>query len=472
MNSISRFNLRPSHAAAVLAVFAGIVGNLSESLIAAEAPNGFDAVAYRVKALQYEDRRREDAKRELDQLRARRQTLEDRVNYAKKVALTSFQIDSRGLVPQPAQSLKTFERWKQVRATTARRLLEFREKSAGSIANGSALNFFLLECGSTAFEHSFYRKNLKQSSASTEEDQMLRELTETYRLPKSITRHVVWRQGLTGPKLTGRLNELPLDTKWSRVLREASFKPYTSKIERLRDQALKELESGQPVSAKTADQLLDAVHDLMEQVKFSKREEIRRIKDKTARSHEDWQRYNEAEKHVNRLIGGAYRFVEGYELKDVALDPLNLEDGLTVEDLLAYMHQNTLTFAEADANGQSAYNMIFEMMTRYYVDLCAFRASIKDKIAEGTRELEAMRAEESELKEIARGNRLSNVQQFDLKSQQNDLKSLQTLKGIEGFRAAQKGFDFAKSMLQKDPSTPEEKIADAVIDIITRQSEQ
>ncbi len=352
-----------------------------------------------------EKQRREIAARELADLRARRETLEERVNYAKKVVLSSFHLSEQGLVPQPSKSVKTFQRWKQLRQTTAQGLLEHRDKFVGDIANGKALNFFLQECGPAAFEQSFYRKKLGDS-VSPEEHQLFREITETYKLSKQTTRHIIWTQGLVGPKLTGRLNQIPLDTRWPALLRRPAFQPHTKKIERMRAQVIDELKTGQPVSAKTADQLLDAVHDLMEQLRFTKQDEMRQIKGKTARSADDWFRCNEAEKHVKLMVAGAYRFVEGYELEDVVLEPVKLDDGITVEALLAYMHEHNLAFAKADANGQAAYNLIFEMTVRYYVDMCALEASVKDS----ANQINNMKAQEYELKQVALGNRMSSFQ--------------------------------------------------------------
>lgn len=354
------------------------------------------------KVADLEKQRRELATRELTELRARRETLEARVNYAKKVVLNSFHLSEQGLIPQPSKTVKTFQKQKQLRETTAHGLLEHRESFRGDIVSGKALNFFLKECGPAAFEHSFYRKNLQSSSTLPEEQQLFREITDNYKLSKQTTRHIIWSQGLVGPKLSGRLNQLPLDTRWPNILRTKVFQPLTTKIEKLRDQAVDELQAGKPVAPKTADDLLDAVHDLAELVQEQKRAETQRIRDKTARSHNDWGRYNEAEKHVKQMVAGAYRFVEGYQLEDVVLEPIDLDDGITTGALLAYMQEHNLTFAKADANGQAAYNLIFEMMVRYYVDLCSLESSGND--------LQMMKAEEKQLQQIALGERMSTFQ--------------------------------------------------------------
>lgn len=365
---------------------------------------------FELKVAELEQQRRAAAARELVELRARRETLEARVVYAKKVVLNSFHLSEQGLIPQPSKTVKAFNKMKHVRETTAHGLLEHRDAFRGDIANGKALNFFLKECGPAAFEHSFYRKNLQEKSVSQEEQQLFRDITENYKLPKQTTRHIIWTQGLVGPKLSGRLNQLPLDTRWPIILRSKTFQPQTKKIEQLRDQVVEELKLGQPVSPKTADQLLDTVHDLMEEVQTKKSDEMRRIRDKSARSNDDWLRYNEAEKHVKQMVAGAYRFVEGYELEDVILEPINLDDGITIEALIAYMQEHNLSFAKADANGHAAYNLIFEMMARYYVDLCSLEASVD--------QLNLMKAEEKELQQIALGERMSTFQMGQLLTSQ------------------------------------------------------
>ena len=42
------------------------------------------------------------------------------------------------------------------------------------------------------------------------------------------------------------------------------------------------------------------------------------------------------------LLAGCYRLIEARKIEDVSLPPLNDPQGVTVERLMAYMHENKL----------------------------------------------------------------------------------------------------------------------------------
>jgi hypothetical protein len=168
---------------------------------------------------------------------------------------------------------------------------------------------------------------------------------------------------------------------------------------------MEELRRGQPVSANLADDLLTAARDLLDAVKSEKENTMREIRANggAERARADWFRYNLAEKHAKILLAGAYRLIEARVVEDVSLPPLEADaNGVTIEKALAYMHENNLYFNPADLNGQVAYHKIFEMMTRYYIDLCMLK-----NMEEGAA---ALRAEENRLSQIMLGERPDNLQ--------------------------------------------------------------
>jgi hypothetical protein len=357
------------------------------SLIADE--RDYDAIAANL-----ENQRREAAKRELEELRQNRKTSEDRINFAKIVVRASFHSE-QGYLPKPLKQVKAFERWKQTRLTAMQGLVEHPERFAGDITSGKVLNFFLQECGPTAFANRTLAVHAVQ--------QPMQASTDNLRLPLSTTKHIQYRQGITGAKLTGRLNQDPLDTRWVVALRGVAFQPHTKKIERFREKTLHELRQGQPVSAKAADELVDAVNDLREEVQSRKRDALGRIGGGGPRPHQEYFQLLEAEKQVQKLTTGALRIVEAHELDDIVFDKIEgLQDGITIEELLSYMHQHSLTFGASDSNGQAAYNSLFQMMVRYYVEMCAWENAIKED--------DSLRAREYELQQIELGNRMSSFQ--------------------------------------------------------------
>jgi hypothetical protein len=251
------------------------------------------------------------------------------------------------------------------------RLLSRDEATKGAISRGSALNFFLEKLGAPAFDHALYRELTKQKQSLAGPQRPEKLLTQgsegEFVLDESTTGHIRYTRGSTGAKLTGRLNEGPLDLAWPAVLRSEGFTPLTRRIEKARDKALDELRSGKPVSSAAGDELLEAVNSLCRRL----------TAEKLKNSGNELWRWVLAERHGKLLMGGAYRLVEARTLDDAVVD--TFKSG-TIEELLAFMHRHNLRFAEADANGESAYNSIAEMMIRYYSDLEALRGAVAEEL--------------------------------------------------------------------------------------------
>ena len=379
-------------------------------------------LAIRERVNQLESQRRRDAAAELDQLRSKRESLEKRIDYARRSVLQSFDVYDRGLIPTPTPSATpsrrskrpretSFERSNRLRAQMLHRLLVFRGESAGLIANGDALNFFVELCGPSAFAHTFVRAANPQGKAPNPDDAFLSQITDQFKLPPDVLRHIRYQRGMSGPKLSGRLNQDPLDVNWPAILKR-SLRNRTDDIERRREQVLKELRQNRPVPPEIADALLDAVRDLLTAIyheEESLMQEIRRNGRNTP-AQADWLRYHAAEAPVRVLLAGAYRLIEAREIADVSLPPLNVKNGVTVENLLTYMHENNLRFSPADLNGQPAYNSIFELMSRYYIDLSA----LKLETVKNEQRVEVMHAQEAQVKEVMLGNQLDNVQRTEI----------------------------------------------------------
>lgn len=394
-----------------------VIGSLAwlsfpPSVKAADSP---DVEAIKLKL---ELQRREAAEQELKRLRERRTDLQSQLEYAQRWALTNYGLDERGLVRRPERVSAYMKRHEQTKRTTTVALLEQRERFRGSIAKGTALNFLLQECGAVAFDHTFYRTAVKNGGAGQKlEQELLKQVSAQYTLDDNTIRHIRYQRGLTGGKLTGRLNEGPLDLNWPSALRQSQYEVLCKHIELLRDRIVEQLKQGKPVDSKTADELLDRVQEL---VKRSRQETLRKLP--TSRGdYQTVQRNYAAERFCQLLVAGSYRLIEARDVRDITVE--NFEGG-NIEDLIAFMYRHNLTFAESDSNGESAYNMLFELLTRYYVDLQSLRLAIK----ESDQEVTQLERQEQTLAEIARGDHLSNIQKTEI--------GLKLIEGvIGGFKA-------------------------------------
>ena len=115
------------------------------------------ALSIRKREVDLEQERRRTAAVELAALKSQRETLEKRIEYARKTVLASFDVSDRGIVPNPQQLPASLRRAKLLRENMLKRLLMYRGDSKNYIADGTALNFFLDLCGSSAFASEFYQ---------------------------------------------------------------------------------------------------------------------------------------------------------------------------------------------------------------------------------------------------------------------------------------------------------------------------
>jgi hypothetical protein len=304
-----------------------------------------------------------------------REALERRVAAARETVLQSFDVYDRGILATSPAVREKFRKSKERRDNLVHRYLEYAADYKGSIASGEAQNFFLELCGSSAFADQFSR-TAKQPNAKKDPDQnFLSFVTAEYRLNGDIIRHLIFKRGLTGPLLTSRFNQDPLDTTWPEVLRTRDFLRRTAEIEKCRDAVMLELHAGKPVSAERADALLQAVNDLLIAVKEKKQALMHEVRQRGTNdvAQREWIRFHAAEKRLQALLQGAYRLIEARTVDDVKPPPLDEKNGVTIEELMAYMQTNNLYFSPSDLNGEPAYKRVFDLMTRYYIDLVTLK---------------------------------------------------------------------------------------------------
>ena len=210
----------------------------------------------------------------------------------------------------------------------------------------------------------------------------------------------------------GRLNEEPLDTDWPAILRSEKFRPYTGDIEKRRAEVLAQLRNKKGISPKSADGLLDAANNLLTAIQDEEQALMQRLRGNGSprREKKDWFRLHTAEEPIRILLAGCYRLIEARKIEDVSLPPLNGPQGVTIERLLAYMHENKLNFSPSDANGQVAYGRILELMVVYYTDLAQYKIDTEN----GERKVETLKRQEDEINEVVLGNKLNNIQQTEI----------------------------------------------------------
>ena len=109
------------------------------------------ALSIRKREVELEQERRRTAAVELAALKSQRETLEKRIEYARKTVLASFDVSDRGIVPDPHKFPASLQRAKLLRENMLKRLLMYRGDSKNYIADGTALNFFVELCGTSAF---------------------------------------------------------------------------------------------------------------------------------------------------------------------------------------------------------------------------------------------------------------------------------------------------------------------------------
>ena len=115
------------------------------------------ALSIRKREVELEQERRRTAAIELAALKSQRETLEKRIEYARKTVLASFDVSDRGIVPNPQKLPASLQRAKRLRENMLKRLLMYRGDFKNYIADGTALNFFVDLCGSSAFASEFYQ---------------------------------------------------------------------------------------------------------------------------------------------------------------------------------------------------------------------------------------------------------------------------------------------------------------------------
>jgi hypothetical protein len=246
------------------------------------------------------------------------------------------------------------------------RITEFPWKSRGSVVKGTALNAMLDVAGEMAaqfVESKDFRDATKDrlEPRDARRVESFREVIDSIKLTPQLIKRIQTSQGLTGPKIAGRINQGPLQLEWPLVLRSSRYKSHRDEITKLRNKAVEKLKEGNGLDLDAVLELKQAVDQLYKAVHADEKRMARNKADVA-----EWMLFHKATLQADRLRYTVLRFGEADTLEDV--QPPAFE-GETIEDLIAWMHVNAVRFAPADTNGEIAYQQIFRMMTRYYVEM-------------------------------------------------------------------------------------------------------
>jgi hypothetical protein len=347
-----------------------------------------------------DEQKRKDAAEELERVRAQLQVQAARVGTMRQWTQYNFDLERQGKIQQPQKVSKYLSRLQRQKETTEYALLQFRDQSRGAVKSGRALNFFVDECGPAALERTYCRGlseyQSRQGQADAIEHEVLSGMTGNYLLDEDTIRHIRYVQGVTGRKLTGRLNEKPLDLEHlNSVLRKDEFRPQVDKIANLRERAFAELDKGQPVTPDTSFKLVSAVQSLLDDIRAAKKKQAKQ-------GFEAMRPYQQAERQMLAIYDGASRLIEAQKAVDVAIP--EFKSG-TIGDLLAHMQRYSLHFDAADDNGDAAYNQLYTLLTKYYLDLRALQEAVSES------QLEYMRlaAREREVADVKIGRSVSGA---------------------------------------------------------------
>lgn len=338
------------------------------------------------------------------------------------------EMQQKSLLPGNESVPLHMRHWMKARESAKKHYLEFASKAHGQIASGRALNFFLDACGQTAMDHQLFREQMldtrtfivlpenrspgedfvsrmkeatERSTALLEDPDeaarpvrakesldariaMLRELAGPPLFRREDLQQIVFQKGLTGPKVTVRLNDEPLPLDWPDAVRaDPDCLPFCEAIEAAKAKAIAELRAGGPVSLPVQQELMQAADQLCDHVEARSREQFDAVAGAQGQApSRDAQRamqYVVAKRFLKELRGGIVRFLQAKRIEDVQIKPFPPEgvEAVSIDELMAYMARHGLCFGPADPNAETVYLQLFREMSRYYVDLSALKVAIE-----------------------------------------------------------------------------------------------
>jgi uncharacterized protein YeaO (DUF488 family) len=325
-----------------------------------------------------------------------------------------FQLAERGVIKKPEVMKPILTRWQQNREREVFQLLQHRDRVAGSIESGAALNTLLDQVAPAAYEHWLTRQ------VNPDHALPLYEPTALSKIDEDTLRHLIIVTNTLGAAASGHFNEDPINVHWPAALREERWTAQCQEIEKLRAQVLNDIKAGQGVSPQLDQELRDAVGQLNQDFTEFRRQWTRELRKADNQPAQTYRRICDAHRHIEQLISAVNFVVEASTRAD--LGPAEPFPGGTVEELLSYMHRNNLRFAAAtNVTNRSAYHLVFDRIVRYYLDLNAVNQA--QELVE--KEIEDLQALDREAIDVILGKTLSADMEAALRLE--ELKFVQEL---------------------------------------------
>jgi hypothetical protein len=292
----------------------------------------------------------------------RTRELEGRLAEVTKWTTAQFELGQRGVVDRPRIMTEMILSWERGHQREIYKLLEFADKSSGSIESGRGLNKLLMEVGPAA------RQNLETRRVDPASALPLHASSVSLPVTEEIFSHLTIQSKGLGTRDSRVGNGELIDIDWPPVLREDRWAAHRSAVEKARAAALDEMSRTDGISAAADRALRDAVAALnADYVEYRKhwRDDMPAYTPQIAAM--EFRRIYEGTTHIRKLIGSVYYVVQG---KNFARLPQREQfSGGTIEEFLSYMNRNNLEFGEPSKDtDRGAYHQVFDLMVRYYLD--------------------------------------------------------------------------------------------------------
>jgi hypothetical protein len=275
-----------------------------------------------------------------------------------------FQLAERGEINKPEVMKPILTRWQQSREREVFTLLQHRDKVAGSIESGDALNTLLDQVAPAAYEHWLTRQ------VNPEHALPLYEPTALSKIDQDTLRHLIIVTKTLGAAASGHFNEDPINIDWPAALREKRWSAQCQAIEKLRAQVLNDIKAGQGVTPELDQEIREAVGQLNADFTKFRQQWTRELRKTDKVPAQTYRRICDAHRHIEQMVSAVNYVVEASTRAD--LGPAEPFPGGTIEELISYMHRNNLRFAApTNATDRSAYHLVFDRIVRYYLDLNA-----------------------------------------------------------------------------------------------------
>ncbi len=321
--------------------------------------------------------------------------------YLRNWAVANFDDTRHGRLPTTRVG-EYIKRLQKAKLAATRVLLEFPQQSRLAITNGRALNTFLDLCGKAALNHQQYRREFDRLT------ELGHQIGGQRVLRREDIERVQFKKGPRESTLTVDAKRGALTLDWpALLLADSDCSEHLRSLEQAKTEAEAELREQRPVKAATQMQMLQAA------------DEIKKLFDKEyKRFHEEWKtgghdavvasQYLAAQQFVQGMRSDIAQFITARSLADIRCDELfegaealfsggPQNEPVAVEELMAFMVKRGYRFGAAKTGGEQVYQMLYNQMVDYYLDLHRIQVALEEADREYSQEVSRLDRETDEL---------------------------------------------------------------------------